>query len=159
MDDAGKYGGSLPGCRICSHTVYRRQTRILVSSQDKLWIPHYNGRGPTLTDSNSDQTITTLCIYKQYFKITHCSAFIIMTCNVLKGIDVSEDTVPCFNKIRSSSSKKVQGSNKKLENKFKNHPTHPNPPPTRNKNSRRYLLGKSQECSGVLGKEEDQVVF
>ena len=58
MDDTRKHGWSLPGCRICSHTVYRRQTPSLISRQDKLWIPHHNGRGPTLTDPNSDCTIS-----------------------------------------------------------------------------------------------------
>ena len=57
MDDSRKYGWSLPGCRICSHTVHRRQTHNLVSRQDKLWIPHYNGRRPALTDLNSDCTV------------------------------------------------------------------------------------------------------
>ena len=58
-----------------------------------------------MTDPNSDQTITTLC--KQYFKITHCSAFIIITCNVLKGIVVSEDTVPCSNKNTIPAQEKI----------------------------------------------------
>src|ERR1700678_4344739 len=100
MDDTRKYGWSLPGCCICSHTVYPRQTQSDTSLQDKSWIPHYNGRGPTLNYSSrpfktfvlaiyfrrrsSSKITNTLCMYsRQYYKLQITRHSIIMTCNVL----------------------------------------------------------------------------